>query len=146
MQFVKIVLIFILMVTLGGAGLLVANNRGWWQPPTAMAQVVHRASQAFQIGKTLNQHLPGWKAQFEKLPLLSQQVDPQLQILGARTEEVRQHVNGVVSQSIKESNQPTPLHEKAFERAQYVYCQQVVKEYEESDPELSTSSAQESTP
>lgn len=53
----------------------------------------------------------------------------QLETLKEKGLEVKDHLVNL-SEEIKESSSSTPIHEKAFEYGQYVYCQQVVKEYE----------------
>lgn len=54
----------------------------------------------------------------------------QLQTLSENGSKVKDQLIEFTSQ-IKESSQSTPLHERAFEYGQYLYCQQVIKEYED---------------
>lgn len=53
----------------------------------------------------------------------------QLETLIQNGNKVKDQLNEFISQ-VKESTQSTPLHERAMEYGQYLYCQQVVKEYE----------------
>lgn len=65
--------------------------------------------------------------------LLKNSVDltsQQLQTLSENGSKVKDQLIEFTSQ-IKESSQSTPLHERAFEYGQYLYCQQVIKEYED---------------
>lgn len=59
------------------------------------------------------------------------QTSKQLGTLSENGLEVKDQLLKFASE-IKESTQSTPLHEKAFEYGQYLYCQQVIKEYENS--------------
>lgn len=52
----------------------------------------------------------------------------QMSVLKDRGLEVKDELTKAVSE-VKKDNQ-TPMHEKAFEYGQYLYCQQVVEEYE----------------
>lgn len=49
--------------------------------------------------------------------------------LSHRTQEVGKHVSNVLGSSVEATNS-TPLHERALEYGQYIYCKQVVSEYE----------------
>lgn len=51
-------------------------------------------------------------------------------VLKVRSLEVGQHTSNVLGSSITATNSAEPIHEKALEYAQYLYCQGVVKEYE----------------
>lgn len=53
----------------------------------------------------------------------------QLETLTKKSNEVKDHLLNL-SDEIKNASESTPIHEKALEYGQYVYCQQVVKEYE----------------
>lgn len=53
-------------------------------------------------------------------------------VLKDRSLEVGQHTSNVLGSSITATNSAEPIHEKALEYAQYLYCQGVVKEYEAS--------------
>lgn len=53
----------------------------------------------------------------------------QLTTLGDNANKVKDQLFDFTSQ-IKESSQSTPLHERALEYGQYLYCQQIIKQYE----------------
>jgi hypothetical protein len=53
----------------------------------------------------------------------------QIETLTEKSKEVKDHLVNL-TQEIKEASDSSPIHEKAFEYGQYVYCQEVVKEYE----------------
>jgi hypothetical protein len=53
----------------------------------------------------------------------------QLETLKEKSNEVKDHLMNL-SEEIKEASDGSQIHEKAFEYGQYVYCQQVVEEFE----------------
>jgi hypothetical protein len=53
----------------------------------------------------------------------------QLETLKVKSEEVKDHLINL-SEEVKEASDGSQLHEKAFEYGQYVYCQQVVEQYQ----------------
>ncbi|NCN87694.1 MAG: hypothetical protein GW941_02235 [Candidatus Pacebacteria bacterium] len=53
----------------------------------------------------------------------------QLETLKDKSEEVKEHLINL-SEEIKEASDGSQIHEKAFEYGQYIYCQQVVQEYQ----------------
>lgn len=53
----------------------------------------------------------------------------QLKTLTIKSNEVKDHLVKL-SGEIKQSEDGSALHEKAFEYGQYIYCQEIVKEYE----------------
>lgn len=56
----------------------------------------------------------------------------QLQTLAQRAEEVGQHAQNVLGTSIQvnEEKAKAPIHETAIEYGRYIYCKQVVSEFE----------------
>lgn len=58
--------------------------------------------------------------------------------LSEKTADVTQKAGDVLSSSVKptEDENTTPIHEKAFEYGKYVYCKQVVTDYETLNPSL----------
>lgn len=58
--------------------------------------------------------------------------------LTERTTEVGKHTGNVLGSSIQPASeeQQTPIHEKAFEYGKYIYCKQVVEDYETMNPSL----------
>lgn len=57
--------------------------------------------------------------------------DIQIETLTERGKEVGEHVSKVLGESIQASEDEVPIHERAFEYGRYIYCQEVVREYEE---------------
>lgn len=79
------------------------------------------------------------KLPLEKMPVLEavesdsikeavESTSEQLEILAKKATEVKKHLTQVVKEVKKDED--TPLHEKTFEYGQYLYCQQVVKDYD----------------
>lgn len=61
----------------------------------------------------------------------------QLQVLGVRAQEVGTQAQGILNESVKVNDQSKPsqaLHERALEYTQYLYCQDVVRQYKEKYP------------
>lgn len=58
--------------------------------------------------------------------------------LSQRTTEVSEHAGNVLGSSIEPAPEgnSTPIHEKAFEYGKYIYCKQVVDDYETINPSL----------
>ncbi len=67
-----------------------------------------------------------------------QNAENEISTLGEKTAEVTKHTGNVLGSSITtapEENQ-TPIHEKALEYGKYIYCKQVVTDYETLNPSL----------
>lgn len=131
MVVIKKVLLGILVVALIAVSLYTAMNRGMLSGSQFAA---------------LNQ------SKEENLDPLVHNISGQAQVLGARTQEVGSHVQKVLGSYVQSrhsgdsgsssSDRPNQskasepaLHEKAFEYGRYLYCQQVVKDYESRYPE-----------
>lgn len=58
--------------------------------------------------------------------------------LSERTVEVSKHAGNVLGSSVQPvpDENTTPVHEKAFEYGKYIYCKQVVEDYEKLNPSL----------
>lgn len=58
--------------------------------------------------------------------------------LSKKTTEVSEHAGNVLGSSVTpaDENITTPMHEKAFEYGKYIYCKQVVGDYEGLNPSL----------
>ena len=57
--------------------------------------------------------------------------------LSQKTIEVSKHAENVLGSSITAAtNSATPIHERAFEYGKYVYCKQVVDDYEKTNPSV----------
>lgn len=58
---------------------------------------------------------------------------PEVATLTERTQEISEHVSTVLGDSISEVDaEQQPLHERAIEYGQYLYCKGIVEEYETS--------------
>lgn len=67
-----------------------------------------------------------------------QNAESEISTLSQRTTEVSKHTGNVLGSSIQPASeeQQTPIHEKALEYGKYVYCKQVVEDYETVNPSL----------
>jgi hypothetical protein len=84
------------------------------------------------------------------LPPQLSSVTQQTKLLSQRTQDVSTHVGNVLgsytqnNEFIKvndtKNSSSEPIHEKALEYGRYVYCQQVVKDYEQDHPTASPES------
>ncbi|MBD3279262.1 MAG: hypothetical protein GF390_00960 [Candidatus Pacebacteria bacterium] len=108
MRLIKISLLLVFFVVLGAAGLYYANNKGWLaQTPLA------------NLDQT-------------EIQLLTQDAGNQTRVLSDRAQEVNQHLQQVLGTSVQVNEQENEaLHQRAFEYGRYLYCKQVVKEWEE---------------
>lgn len=70
-----------------------------------------------------------------QLAPLSDEASDQLEILSERAQNVASQSQQVLGETIKvneaDSGNDKPAHEKAFEYGRYIYCKQVVEDYEE---------------
>jgi hypothetical protein len=67
-----------------------------------------------------------------------QNAENEISGLSQKTLEIGKHAENVLGSSVTavtEENQ-TPIHEKAFEYGKYIYCKQVVDDYEKLNPSL----------
>ena len=68
-----------------------------------------------------------------------QNAETEISTLGEKTVEVTKHTGNVLGSSITTAPEAeqTPVHEKALEYGKYIYCKQVVTDYETLNPTLS---------
>ena len=73
----------------------------------------------------------------EQLKPLTQDAQKQIEVLGERTKEVSEQSKQVLGETVKINEELTkderPVHEKAFDYGRYIYCKQVVQDFEEED-------------
>lgn len=71
-----------------------------------------------------------------QLPFDTQDATNQLETLAQRGQEVSQEIGTVLGKfvEVNESNEDQAAHERAFEYGQYLYCQQVISDYEKNQP------------
>lgn len=62
-----------------------------------------------------------------------QEVDEQVSVLSERSQEAFSQTQKVLGESITANPEKQPLHEKALEYGQYIYCKQVVDQYESQE-------------
>jgi sensor c-di-GMP phosphodiesterase-like protein len=67
-----------------------------------------------------------------QLNIFSQQASDQTKILTSRAKETSSHLQNILGDKVEVDEQEAnkPLHEKTIEYAHYLYCKQVVEEYE----------------
>ena len=67
-----------------------------------------------------------------------QNAEAEITGLSQRTNEVGEHAGNVLGSSIEPASDEnvTPIHEKAFEYGKYIYCKQVVNDYQNQNPSL----------
>jgi len=64
--------------------------------------------------------------------------ESQVTEVSQKTTEVGAHAENILGSSVTAAGEgeATPIHEKAFEYSKYIYCKQVVGDYEEINPSL----------
>lgn len=64
--------------------------------------------------------------------------ESELATLSQRTTDVSKHAGNVLGSSVQPASKEnsTPIHEKAFEYGKYIYCKQVVEDYQSLNPKL----------
>ncbi len=130
MKVVKIILLGVLVVVLVGSVATVASSRGMLKTPGWVAKIP--------------KSIPQFKLPQASLPPEAQQ---QVTILSDRTKSLSGHVGQVLGSYIQESEHKEPLHQRTFEYARYMYCQQVIKDYQSvSAPSSSPSSVPTPSP
>lgn len=74
----------------------------------------------------------------EEFQLGVKQAESEISGLSEKTAEVSQHTSNVLGSSITpvDNENATPIHEKAFEYGKYIYCKQVVDDYQSLNPSL----------
>ena len=75
----------------------------------------------------------------EDLQKTIQNTEAEIYTLSKKTAEASKHTGNILGSSVKAatSEEATPIHEKAFEYGKYIYCKQVVTDYEKLNPSLS---------
>lgn len=66
----------------------------------------------------------------QKIEEFAQSTSSELETLTERGKEVGEHAQNVLGRSVEVNEEQPALHERALEYGRYVYCQQVVEEYE----------------
>lgn len=139
MQLIKNALIVGLLFVLASAGVFAMYNRGMFND----IKFNQAAALSHFFEEQIRPKLPGTLANLTPPPdpaastsaiISADQTQEQLATLSERGQAVSQEIGKVLGDyvQVNEADEKTPLHEKAFEYGQYLYCQQVIKEYEAS--------------
>lgn len=128
MKLLKKLLLVILGVVAMGSGVYWAKSQGYFDN-TPLAQVslpqLQLPSLASLSPKNLTKNLNK-----ENLENISKDAEQQTQTLTSKAKEVGEHAQNVLGDSIQADEEQPPLHERAIEYGQYIYCKGVVEEYE----------------
>jgi hypothetical protein len=126
MKIIKGALLVVLFFVCMASGLYAAANRGLIrtgflnQASTKLAQFKTRFPEA-------------------KVPDLPTDTSQQVSTLASRSAEVGKHATQVLGDKIQvnEEDKDAPIHERAFEYGRYLYCQEVIKDFERNNPTFS---------
>lgn len=66
----------------------------------------------------------------ERIEKLSQNTPKELQTLAERGKTVGKHTSNILGSSVEINQEDQPVHEKAIGYGRYLYCQEVIKEYQ----------------
>jgi len=117
LQSIKSLLLFILLLTVVTAGTYVAFNRG-----------LIKSNYLAQVTEKLNQLNPNIdKKSLENITLSAQE---QSQVLIDRGGVVLGESKEFINTQIKPAENKEPIYSKTLEYARYMYCKQVVKDFE----------------
>lgn len=113
-------LLGILALSLIAAGAYTAYNRGLLNDNSLLAKLPFKRN---EITKQVDA---------EVLQNIANSAESQSGELFTRAGVVLGETKEAINEVVKPSNNEKAIHEKAFEQARYIYCQEVVKEYEEN--------------
>jgi hypothetical protein len=65
-----------------------------------------------------------------ELSQFTESASQELKTLTERGKVVGEHAQSILGSSVEADKEQPPLHERAFEYGRYLYCQQVVKDFE----------------
>lgn len=76
---------------------------------------------------------------YENLNPLTKENVEQTQVLSERAKETTQHIQQILGDKVQvdEEGQDKAIHEKAIDYTRYLYCQQVVEDWEAQNPPAS---------
>ncbi|KUK79091.1 MAG: hypothetical protein XD95_0617 [Microgenomates bacterium 39_7] len=82
---------------------------------------------------------------YESLNPFKKENVEQTQVLTQRAKETTEHVQQILGDKVKidEEKQEKAIHEKAIEYTRYLYCQQVVEDWEAQNPPVLTPTPEE---
>jgi hypothetical protein len=125
-------IIILVLVVVAAAGGYFVYAKGAELPDSVTSQLSFLQGTASSSGKLqLPKQLPSQLASL-KVPSLPENAGEQLQEVGTRTSEVGATVGKVLGTAVKEASPSagSSLQERAFDYGRYLYCQQVVQDYE----------------
>jgi len=126
MKFIKPILLIVLLFAFSAAGLYIQKKS-------------NLLSQKFGQIKGVQKWVEQKSGQLQPL---TQDAQKQIEVLGERTKEVSEQSKQVLGETVKVNEELTndnrPVHEKAFDYGRYVYCKQVVQDFEKEDSQKST--------
>lgn len=143
MKIIKLVFTLVLLAVLAGGGFYVLSNRGVIPPDQAAAvqntvQGIVKGSQIENLTQQISQPITNLTRGTNALPKLPSQVPSANQVSEALQQAPElassSENNGSVLGSSVQAEQP-PLGQRAFEYGRYLYCQEVVKDYENRFPQ-----------
>ncbi len=109
MKVVKILLLVIFLIIAAGYYLLKVNPEMLTQLP--FSETVFQLDQA-------------------ELEKFTSTASEELKIISERSKEVGEHAQNVLGSTIEVNEEKQPIHERAIDYGRYIYCQQVVEDYE----------------
>lgn len=75
----------------------------------------------------------------KRIEKIAENATGEFSIIAERGKVLTEHAGKVLGSTVEEpEKEAKPLHERAFEYGRYVYCQEVVKEYEKSVEKTNT--------
>ena len=118
MKFIKPIILLLTLFGFAAVGLFIQQKSN---------NVSEKVSQVMAIKTFLNEKVE----QFEPL---TQEAQKQLEIVSERSQNISEQSQQVLGETIKvneiASSSDKPMYEKAFDYGRYVYCKQVVDDYE----------------
>lgn len=141
MKKLKTVLAVLFVITLGLVGTAVAYYRGYL-PTEVVAKFGKLETNKLALPteftpSMLTDFLPSDDSSESASESGKADIKAQLSVLSERSQEVGGHVGTVLGEYVQVNEQEDqPLHQSALEYGRYIYCQEVVKDYERENPEM----------
>ena len=136
MKLIKKIFLWIFLAVSLGSGVYWANDQGYFKN-TPLAKVSwpevalpEKLSSELSDKLKLPEKISTNNINQEKISEIAQDATNQTQELTSKAQEVSEHAQKILGESVKEGEE-VPLHEKALDYGKYIYCKEVVKEYEE---------------
>jgi hypothetical protein len=130
MKLIKKLLLVILLVVGLGAGVYWANGQGYFEN-TPLASISWPENfPNIKIPSQVSEKISSENIDQEKFDKITQDAASQTQELTLKAQELGEHAQKVLGESVQENTDQPPIHEKVIEYGQYIYCKEVVKEWE----------------